>query len=280
MNMNTSANIYSVNREKLVSIVCSLFEWDLPDTCNSKIFERDLMTSPGIAAIYWEKKFGCFINAACTGTGGLDLYGMPRAYQCIGVGYTARKNADGIAWCVNNIAQLGGGGRLQVPGIVPLRVIEYYANALTDIDIAIQNNINAQKKPGLILVDDPKIAKTAKEAIRQAEAGEWAIVGSKAAFNGIEAKSFSFGGEFQVEQLQAARRNIFNEFLGNFGIRALEHEKGERMIVDEATSNEDGLSIVIESMLAPRRECCERFFKLYGEKIDVRPRFKNAERIY
>lgn len=52
------------------------------------------------------------------------------------------------------------------------------------------------------------------------------------------------------------------------------------MITAEAESNLDSLAITLRSMLDARLEGCERFYKLYGEIIDCKPRFLKKEEIY
>ena len=47
--------IFRNNRNMIFDIVFGLFEWKLPEGCNAKKLEYDLLTT-GQAAIFWEEK--------------------------------------------------------------------------------------------------------------------------------------------------------------------------------------------------------------------------------
>lgn len=272
--------IFRLNRDKLVAIVMSIFQWEMPDTMNPKIFEQDLLIR-GSAAGYWEEKFGCFINTMITGTGGLDIYGMPRAYNCLGVGYTREMPSNKIAWCLNSISSWGGE---QVRGanapFIPIRAINYYAELLTSIDIAIENNINANKNSTMIVLDDNSNVKTANKAFEQATAGKPVIICAKSNINGMDIKSFDIGHPIECDKLQTARKNVVNDFLSTFGINNLSYEKKAQMISDETRSNEDCLSLTLQNFYIPRLEFIDRFYKLYGITIRCKPAFLNSNILY
>ena len=269
--------IYRNNRNMIFDIVFGLFEWKLPEGCNAKTHEYNLMTT-GQGAIFWEEKFNSFINTQITGQSSLDIYGFPFVYNCIGVGYNRTMHRDKIAYMFNTV-NIYGENRIICQNS-PLSVIDYYANKLTDIDIAIQNNINSNKRPYIIGVGDPKQVKAVREALRQSCDGEPLVIVDGDKFTGVNTSVMKIDSPLQVEALQAARRNTIHECLSRFGINSLQDDKRERMITAEAESNLDSLAITLRSMLDARLEGCERFYKLYGEIIDCKPRFMHKEEIY
>lgn len=261
----------------IFDIVFGLFTWKLPDGCNAKKLEYDLLTT-GQAAIFWDEKYKSFINTQITGQSTLDIYGLPLVYNCIGVGYNRTMRRDKIAYIFNTV-NLYGENRVTVQGS-PLSVIDYYANKLTDIDIAIQNNINSNKRPYIIGVGDVKQVKAIREAMRQSADGEPLIIVDGDKFSGVNTTVLKTDTPLQIEALQAARRNTIHECLSRFGINSLEYDKGERMITAEAESNLDSLAITLRAMLDARKEGCDRFYKLYGEVIECEPRFLKKKELY
>ena len=87
--------IYRNNRNMIFDIVFGLFEWKLPEGCNAKTHEYNLMTT-GRGAVFWEEKFNSFINTQITGQSSLDIYGFPFVYNCIGVEYNRTTHQDKI----------------------------------------------------------------------------------------------------------------------------------------------------------------------------------------
>lgn len=269
--------IFRNNRNMIFDIVFGLFEWRLPEGCNPKKLEYDLLTT-GQAAIFWEEKFNSFINTQMTGQSSLDIYGFPFVYNCVGVGYNRTMHRDKIAYMFNTV-NIYDEKRIDTKDS-PLSVINFYADKLTEIDIAIQNNINSNKRPYIIGVGDPKQVKAVREALRQSCNGEPLVIVDGDKFTGVNTSVMKIDVPLQIEALQAARRNTIHECLSRFGINSLEYDKGERMITAEAESNLDSLAITLRSMLDARLEGCERFYKIYGEIIDCKPRFIHKEEIY
>lgn len=269
--------IFRNNRNMIFDIVFGLFEWKLPEGCNAKTHEYNLMTT-GQAAIFWEEKYNSFINTQIAGQSSLDIYGFPFVYNCIGVGYNRTMHRDKIAYMFNTI-NIYDEKRINTKDS-PLSVINFYADKLTEIDIAIQNNINSNKRPYIIGVGDPKQVKAVREALRQSCNGEPLVIVDGDKFTGVNTSVMKIDVPLQIEALQAARRNTIHECLSRFGINSLEYDKGERMITAEAESNLDSLAITLRSMLDARLEGCERFYKIYGEIIDCKPRFIHKEEIY
>lgn len=75
-----------------------------------------------------------------------------------------------------------------------------------------------------------------------------------------------------------------------YGINTLSNEKKERLITDEANSNNELINLNLQSYLVPRQKACEQFNEKFGltgtdKKISVRVRsdlhniIKNAESI-
>ena len=73
------------------------------------------------------------------------------------------------------------------------------------------------------------------------------------------------------------KKQIWNEALTFLGVNNLSNEKKERLITDEASSNNELINLNLQSMLIPRQEAAKQFNKLFGlegtdKEISVRLR--------
>ncbi len=276
---STKACYFRNNRSILYSIVLTMFGWELPDGCNSRIFYRDVITT-GQAGIFWDKTFECFVNTRLTGNSALDMYGFPHTYNCIAVGYQRTMPANQIAICYNSIGGLSGG----VDNIVFFdinRIIEHYADLLTDIDIGIRNEVENTKHPAVITVNDQKYVKSAREMWRQADDGEAVIMADNALFDGVKMQVFPLPRETFLDDKQKARIAIFNDFLARLGVNSLSYEKSERLITSEAAVNVESLSLPLQNLYIPCLECCESFYQIYGFRgVKVHLRTLNTSELY
>ena len=63
-----------------------------------------------------------------------------------------------------------------------------------------------------------------------------------------------------------------NEALTFLGINNLMEDKKERLISDEANSNNELINLNLETFLIPRQEACEQINKKYGLNVKVKVR--------
>jgi hypothetical protein len=90
-------------------------------------------------------------------------------------------------------------------------------------------------------------------------------------------KSVNTGAPFIADKIMEYKKQIWNEALQYLGINTLQTEKKERLITDEASSNNELINLNLQSMLVPRQEACKQFNKLFGlegtdKEISVRVR--------
>lgn len=262
----------------LRSVVLTLFEWELPPTCDPRILERDLLVK-GSAALFWDNTFECFVNTSITAQGNLDMYGMPRAYNCIGVGYQRTMPRDAIAIVYNALGGLYG-GEANIVYFDLDSIIRQYANLLADCDIGIRNEVECTKHPAVIAINDSKQEKSVREAWRQASDGEVVVITDSALLGNMQAQLFPLPRESFLADKQQAKQAIFQEFLYRIGVNSLAYEKSERLITAEADVSEQSVSLPLQNLLIPRIEACKKFYSLYGVKISVKPRTINASKYF
>ena len=137
-------------------------------------------------------------------------------------------------------------------------------------------NIKAQKTPVLIVVDENQRLMM-ENLYSQYDGNRPFIFGDKNQVGENVVKSISTGAEFIADKIMEYKKEIWNEALQFLGINTLQTEKKERLITDEASSNNELINLNLQSMLVPRQEACKQFNKLFGlegtdKEISVRVR--------
>ena len=103
-------------------------------------------------------------------------------------------------------------------------------------------------------------------------------------------KAINTEAPFVADKVMQYKKAIWNEALTYLGINNIIEEKKERLISDEANSNNELINLNLQSRLAPRQEACRQFNEKFGlagtdKEISVRVRsdlhniIKNAESI-
>lgn len=117
------------------------------------------------------------------------------------------------------------------------------------------------------------------------------IFGDKDQMNNMDfIKAIKTDAPLVFDKLQEYKKQIWNEALTYLGINNVMIEKSERLITDEANSNNELINLNLQASLAPRQEACKQFNELYGltgtdKEIKVRVRsdlhniIKNVESI-
>ena len=149
--------------------------------------------------------------------------------------------------------------------------------------------MKAQKTPVLLLVDE-KQRLTMENLYSQYDGNKPFIYGDKKQFAPDSIKSIRTDAPFVADKLMEYKKQIWNEALCFLGVNTLNQEKKERLITDEANSNNELINLNLQSYLVPRQRACEQFNEKFGLKgtdkeISVRVRsdlyniIKNEESI-
>lgn len=167
--------------------------------------------------------------------------------------------------------------------------MELFAYRLYEAERSSDVNIKNQKYPYIILTDDKQLF-TLKQMYQKLDGNEPVIFGDKKNINPDNIKTIKTESPFIADKLQEYKKEIFNEALTFLGINNIMTEKKERLISDEANSNNELINLNLQSYLAPRQYACEQFNKKFGltgtdKEISVRVRsdlknvIKNAQSI-
>ena len=259
--------------ERFRRIALSMFEWkNLPSSMDQRYLELCLFFE-GKATLLKDKDYG-FINTKCTTNGDFNIYGLPTQLYCYSYDYhTDRKLYTGLIESNENTDCILVMNDWESLPTAP--TLELYALRLYECQRACDVNIKAQKFPIMVLSND-KQQLTMKNLYNQYDGNQPFIFGDKSILKGDELKAINTGSPFVADKLTEYKKEIWNECLTFLGINNIMLEKKERLVTDEANSNNELINLNLQSRLAPRQKAAEQFnelFGLTGEKaISVRVR--------
>ena len=246
--------------ERFKKICLSMFEWvNLPESMNARYLEECLYYK-GQAALLKDNNFG-FINTQAASNGYMNIYGLPTSLNCYSYGYSEYRNLyTGLEGTEDKDCVLVMNNWQRVPTAA---TIELFCQRLAEAEQVASVNIKAQKTPVLIVVDENQRLMM-ENLYAQYDGNRPFIFGDKNQLSENAIKSISTGAEFVADKVMDYKKAIWNEALTFLGINNLSNEKKERLITDEASSNNELINLNLQSMLIPRQEAAKQFNKLFG----------------
>ena len=259
--------------ERFKKICLSMFEWvNLPESCNARYLEECLYYK-GQASLLKDENYG-FINTQCASNGYLNIYGLPSSLNCYSYQYNSIRNLyTGLEGTEDKDCILVMNNWQRVP---TASTIELFCQRLAEAEMTASVNIKAQKTPVLILVDENQRLMM-ENLYSQYDGNRPFIMGDKNQLSENAIRSINTQAPFIADKIMDYKKQIWNEALQFLGINTLQTEKKERLITDEASSNNELINLNLQSMLVPRQEACKQFNKLFGlegtdKEISVRLR--------
>lgn len=287
--MNSETYFNYLDRFKKVAL--SIFEWvNLPKSMNARFLELSLYYD-GIATLFKDEEYG-FINTRCTNNGYINIYGLPTKLHC----YSYDLHRDKILYTGlrEDIENLQNTNAILVENNwdnVPTEpTLALFAQRLALAERASDTNVEAQRTPVMILVGENQRL-TMENLYGQYRGNRPFIFGDKQQMQDMDSiKAINTNAPVVFDKLQNYKKEIWNEALTFLGINNVMIEKAERLITDEANSNNELINLNLQASLAPRKEACKEFNELFGltgtdKEIDVRVRsdlhniIKNAQSI-
>lgn len=282
-----------LNRFKKVAL--SVFEWvNLPKSMNAQWLEKCLYYN-GMATLLKDKNYG-FINTNCCSNGKLNIYGLPTNLNCYSFEYqTNRKLYTGLMTGLTEaqkeareyyecILVQNNWDRTPTAGSM-----ELFALRLYEAERAADVNIKAQKTPIMVLVDEEQRL-LMENLYNQYDGNRPFIFGDKKQLGSDVLRAIKTDAPFIADKIIDYKKEIWNEALTFLGINNIMVDKKERLITDEANSNNELINLNLQSYLAPRQEACRQFNEKFGftgtdKEISVRVRsdlhniIKNAQSV-
>ena len=280
LELNDATYLDYLNRFRRIAL--SMFEWvNLPKSMNSRYLELSLYYN-GKAALLKTRKYG-FINTKCAGTGYVNIYGLPTKLNCYSYNFNEQrelyiglnpldsendKEDKEYKECIlvqNNWEAL--------PTVSSMELFAwrlYQASRVCDV------NIEAQKTPVLLVADETQRL-FLENLYQQYNGNQPFIFGDKDQLGEKTIRSINTQAPYVADKITEYKKEIWNEALTFLGVNNIMLEKKERLVTDEANSNNELINLNLESFLAPRLEACKKFNEKFGltgtdKEISVRVR--------
>lgn len=267
--------------ERFKKIALSMIEWvNLPKSMNAQWLEKCLYYD-GMASLLKDKNYG-FINTRCASGGYINIYGLPSSLNCYSFDYqTTRKlytGIDGVTEARREYLETSEAILVQnnwdrTPTCATL---ELFAYRLYEAEQTAMVNIKAQKTPVMVLVNEQQRVMM-ENLYSQYDGNKPFIFGDKDQLGENVLRAVNTGAPFVADKIMNYKKEIWNEALTFLGINNIMVDKKERLITDEANSNNELINLNLQSYLAPRQEACRQFNEKFGltgtdKEISVRVR--------
>lgn len=252
-------------------IALSVFEWvNLPSSMNSEWLEYCLYYN-GMGALLKDEKFG-FINTSCTSSGKLNIYGLPTKLNCYSFEYhTTRTLYTGIDPTLSEERKkyMENNGCILVQNNIDRTPtsgsMELFAYRLYEAQRTADINIIAQKTPVMIAVDERQ-RMMMENLYNQYNGNHPFIFGDNKQLSKDILQAIKTDAPFVADKIMDYKKEIWNEALTFLGINNIMLEKKERLVTDEANSNNELINLNLQSFLAPRQKACKQFNEKFGFK--------------
>lgn len=248
---------------KMMLIVKNLFEWEgLPNNMESRWIERYLFADG--ACVFFKDPILGYMVAGIDQDGGVNCYDDSTTVTPVATNYVYKGKAP--LTCGENCYIIRNND-LRLP---EFSVVRYYAYKLTNIDRAIDVNIEAQKTPTIITCTD-KQRLSLKQAISQRKDNEPVIYADNS-FDKDMITTLDLNTPMVFKDLQLQKHMVLNEFFTDIGVNNANMDKKERMVANEVEANNEQVKACEDVLLRSREEACNRINEIFGLNISVKRR--------
>ena len=254
----TNAQAWHFYADRLCELSISMFEWkNLPETVDERYLELKLFVNGSV--VFFKDEVMGHLALPWTNNGQLSVYGIPRKRRAYAVnGYQSDiLNEDNSVIIYNN--------RLHTNSV---RVVEYYARQLWDMDRVIDVNIRSQKTPVLLQGSEAQRL-SLMNLYMQYDGNQPVILGDKALDIDKAISCVKTDAPFVADKIYQLKTARWNEALTYLGITNVNFQKKERLISDEVTRNQGGTIANRYSRLTARRQAAEQINRIFGLDIEV-----------
>lgn len=254
----------------LMNLAFQMYEWkNLPDSVSPKFLEKMIHTT-GYVGFTSHKDYG-FI-AVQGGEVGLDIYNNPLQFQYANPVISGKFNVYTYADLkpTENPGVVIYNNDLKMSTIYSIRL---FAQELAKTHEIMNVNLNAQKTPVIIKSTDKNLF-SSKQTYNQFEGNVPALVVNED-FDEDNITAINTQAPYVVDKVNQHRLEIYNSALTFLGINNVNTGKKERLISDEANSNNDMVNNSGSIGLKSRREACKLINDLFSLNIEVDYRNKD-----
>ena len=256
---------FKIIYDKYKMIAVNTFEWcNLPEGITERYLENKLFED-GRAIFFRDPDMSYMVLGTQYGQG-LDPYGEALTHRAIGLNYNKEYDRDDCVIIENNKLRLATDP-----------FIMFYVNKLTEAERTMDVNVKSVKTPIIFAVDDKDIL-TFKRLFEQVDGNVPAIFADKN-LNLDSIGVFDTKAKFLCNDLMEYKKLVENELLTFLGQNNIPVEKKERLITDEANSNNQLIQSFCDLQLEARQRACEEINKMYKLNISVKRRQENVSNV-
>ena len=252
---------------RLMMLARTIFEWTgLPKGIDEKHIEKWLYHDGRV--LFFKDKTKGLMCLRCTDSGQLNPYDEPTHLTPYATGYQGEslENDKDCILIRNN------------DDMIPTKfTINLFAIRLTNIERAIDVNINAQKTPVIIYCTD-KQKLSLKNVYTQWNENEPVIFGDKM-LQTTPIQAIKTDAPIVFDKLQIQKHAVWNEIMTFLGINNANMDKRERLVDDEVQANNEQVELSVQIMLKAREEACKRINEMFGTNVSVKLRKLDIEDI-
>ena len=152
---------------------------------------------------------------------------------------------------------------------MPVRsLVLYYIEKIVDVENTINTNLFTHKLPRL-LICSPEDRQRVNEIVEAIERGEHKLFLEVNDWEAIKNVLESQQGSFIIDKLYLYKQNLENELLSFLGINNIQIEKKERLITDEAESNNQLINDSSDCFLDSLKAFCDEISNVLDYNISV-----------
>jgi hypothetical protein len=242
----------------------NLFEWEgLPDGLDEKFIENFLFDD-GQAIFFRDPSMSYMCLKADAGAN-LNVYGEPLGWWATGFNYHNYYDADKCVIISNN--------KLRLP---TSQFITFYANKLYEAERTMDVNVKTCKTPFIFTCDDKDVI-SFKQLFAKVDGNEPIIYTDKS-LNADSLQVLQTGVKFLGNELQDYKHAVEADLLTFLGVNNVNVDKKERLITDEAESNDELIQSFCDIQLEAREKACEEINKMFGLNVSVKLRCTGVEK--
>ena len=247
---------YDYYFSRLTNMALSVYEWkDLPNTVDPRWLELSIFRN-GMCLFFKDDVLG-YLALPCTIGGLLDVYNIPGYRRAFAAnGYNAQRDASNSVIIYHNYLH-----------DVPIWDLEMFATRLSDFQRTIDVNINAQKTPVALIVDDNEVT-TWKNTYLKWSGNVPFIMGNKA-LNPNSLTVLKTDAPFVADAIQEMLVQVWNDAMSYLGISNVNVTKKERLITDEVQRNMGGVLASRYSPLEMRRQAAKQINDMFNLNVSV-----------
>ena len=245
-------------RDRLTDIALSCVKWkNLPEEIDPRFLEWCLFYD-GMAIFFKDDITEKFVCIQVMPSGQFNMYRIPKERTAYAVnGYqNSDLNENNSVIIYNNL--------LRKPSV---QDIEIYAKKLTNIDLTLNVNVNAQKTPIAIICDETQ--RLTFQQLYQNYSGNMPFIFGDKGLNLDNVKSINTQADYKGEELNKLKTDIWNEALTYLGVSNVQYQKKERINTEEINRSMGGAFASRRSRIKARQNAVEEINKMFGLSIEV-----------